>query len=151
MSMPTKHVLLSMSQNMRIYSFILLLTLFSCSSNYHYQKALKKGLEPIVSTDTIRVSTIDSIPVIKHDTIVYEKFFSSKDTVIKYQNVYVPKTRLEIRTEYKTIRDTIRLTRVVEKAKAKASRPRGFAGINWTLVLIVLGVVLSILMYLKSK
>jgi len=146
-----KRVLLSMSQNMRIYSFVLLLTLFSCSSNYHYQKALKKGLEPIVSTDTIRVSTIDSIPVIKHDTIVYEKFFSSKDTVIKYQNVYVPKTRLEIRTEYKTIRDTIRLTRVVEKAKAKASRPRGFEGINWTLVLIVLGVVLSILMYLKSK
>ena len=95
------------------------------------------------------MSTIDSIPVIKHDTIVYEKFFSSKDTVIKYQNVYVPKTRLEIRTEYKTIRDTIRLTRVVEKAKAKASRPR--RGVNWTLVLIVLGVVLSILMYLKSK
>ena len=136
---------------MRIYSFILLLTLFSCSSNYHYQKALKKGLEPIISSDTIRVSTIDSIPVIKNDTIIYERFFSSKDTVIKYQNVFVPKTRLEIRTEYKTIRDTIRLTRVVEKAKAKASRPSGFAGINWTLVLIVLGVVLSVLMYLKSK
>ena len=140
-----------MSQNMRIYSLILLLTLFGCSSNYHYRKALKKGLKPIVSTDTIRVSTIDSIPVIKHDTIVYEKFFSSKDTVIKYKNVYVPKTRLEIRTEYKTIRDTIRLTRVVEKAKAKASKPRGFAGINWTLVLIVLGVVISVLTYLKSK
>ena len=151
MSMLTKRVLLSMYQNMRIYSFILILTLFSCSSNYHYQKAIKKGLEPIVSTDTIRVSTIDSIPVIKNDTIIYERFFSSKDTVIKYQNVFIPKTRLEIRTEYKTIRDTIRLTRVVEKAKAKASRPRGFAGINWTLVLIVLGVVLSILMYLKSK
>ena len=137
-----------MSQNMRIYSFILLLTLFSCSSNYHYQKALKKGLKPIISSDTIRVSTIDSIPIIKHDTIVYEKFFSSKDTVIKYQNVFVPKTRLEIRTEYKTIRDTIRLTRVVEKAKAKASRPRQ---INWTLIIIVLSLVLGVLMYLKSK
>ena len=141
MSMLTKRVLLSMSQNMRIYSFILLLTLFSCSSNYHYQKALKKGLKPIISSDTIRVSTIDSIPVIKHDTIVYEKFFSSKDTVIKYQNVFVPKTRLEIRTEYKTIRDTIRLTRVVEKAKAKASRPRQ---INWTVIIIVVVIIASL-------
>ena len=136
---------------MRIFNIILLLTLFSCSSSYHYQKALKKGLKPLISSDTIRISTIDSIPVIYRDSIIYERFFSSKDTVIKYQNVYVPKTRLEIRTEYKTIRDTIRLTRVVEKAKAKASRPRGLAGINWTLVLIVLGVVLSVLMYLKSK
>ena len=136
---------------MRIYSLIFILTLFSCSSNYHYQKALKKGLEPIISSDTIRVATIDSIPVIYRDSIIYERYFSSKDTVIRYENVYVPKTRLEIRTEYKIQRDTIRLTRVVEKAKAKASRPTGFAGINWTLVLIVLGVVLSILMYLKSK
>ena len=141
MSMLTKRVLLSMSQNMRIYSFILLLTLFSCSSNYHYQKALKKGLKPIISSDTIRVSTMGSIPVIKHDTIVYEKFFSSKDTVIKYQNVFVPKTRLEIRTEYKTIRDTIRLTRVVEKAKAKASRPRQ---INWTVIIIVVVIIASL-------
>jgi len=136
---------------MRIYSLIFVLTLFSCSSNYHYQKALKKGLKPIISSDTIRVATIDSIPVIYRDSIIYERYFSSKDTVIRYENVYVPKTRLEIRTEYKIQRDTIRLTRVVEKAKAKASRPTGFAGINWTLVLIVLGVVLSILMYLKSK
>lgn len=102
-----------------------------------------------MSSDTIRVSTIDSIPVIKHDTIVYEKFFSSKDTVIKYENVYIPKTRLEIRTEYKTIRDTIRLTRVVEKAKAKASRPR--KGVNWTIIMIVISLILGVLIYLKSK
>ena len=149
MSMLIKHVLLSMFQNMRIYSFILLLTLFSCSSNYHYQKALKKGLKPIISSDTIRVSTIDSIPVIKHDTIFYEKFFSSKDTVIKYQNVFVPKTRLEIRTEYKTIRDTIRLTRVVEKAKAKASRPR--RGVNWTMIIIVVVIIASLFLFARGR
>ena len=137
-----------MSQNMRIYSFILLLTLFSCSSNYHYQKALKKGLKPIISSDTIRVSTIDSIPVIKNDTIIYERFFSSKDTVIKYQNVFVPKTRLEIRTEYKTIRDTIRLTRVVEKAKAKASRPRQ---INWTIIIIVVVIIASLFLFARGR
>ena len=133
---------------MRIYSLIFVLTLFSCSSNYHYQKALKKGLEPIISSDTIRVATIDSIPVIYRDSIIYERYFSSKDTVIRYENVYVPKTRLEIRTEYKIQRDTIRLTRVVEKARAKASTPKS---INWTLIIIIIISILSVFTYLKLK
>lgn len=133
---------------MRIFSLVFVLTLFSCSSNYHYQKALKKGLKPIISSDTIRVSTIDSIPIIYRDSIIYERFFSSKDTVIRYENVYVPKTRLEIRTEYKIQRDTIRMTRVVEKARAKASAPKS---VNWTLIIIVISVLLSALVYLKSK
>ena len=133
---------------MRIYSLIFILTLFSCSSNYHYQKALKKGLKPIISSDTIRVATIDSIPVIYRDSIIYERYFSSKDTVIRYENVYVPKTRLEIRTEYKIQRDTIRLTRVVEKARAKASAPKS---INGTLIIIIIISILSVFTYLKLK
>ena len=133
---------------MKIYSLIFILTLFSCSSNYHYQKALKKGLKPIISSDTIRVATIDSIPVIYRDSIIYERYFSSKDTVIRYENVYVPKTRLEIRTEYKIQRDTIRLTRVVEKARAKASTPKS---INWTLIIIIIISILSVFTYLKLK
>ena len=133
---------------MRIYSLIFVLTLFSCSSNYHYQKALKKGLKPIISSDTIRVATIDSIPVIYRDSIIYERYFSSKDTVIRYENVYIPKTRLEIRTEYKIQRDTIRLTRVVEKARAKASTPKS---INWTLIIIIIISILSVFTYLKLK
>ena len=128
---------------MRIYSLIFVLTLFSCSSNYHYQKALKKGLKPIISSDTIRVASIDSIPVIYRDSIIYERYFSSKDTVIRYENVYVPKTRLEIRTEYKIQRDTIRLTRVVERARAKASAPKS---VNWTIVLSVF--ILSLITFL---
>ena len=127
---------------------IILLILSSCSSSYHYRKALKKGLEPIVTSDTIRVSTIDSIPVVYRDSVIYEHFFSSKDTVIKYENVYVPKTRLEIRTEYKILRDTIRMTRVVEKARAKASKK---SSVNWTLIIIVVTLLLSVLVYLKSK
>ena len=105
---------------MRIFSLFLILTLFSCSAKYHYRKALKKGLEELISSDTIRISTIDSIPVIKHDTIVYEKFFSSKDTVVMYKNVYVPQTRLETRIEYKLKRDTLKMITRVEVQKAKA-------------------------------
>tara|TARA_R100001591_G_scaffold97671_1_gene103708 strand:- start:80 stop:502 length:423 start_codon:yes stop_codon:yes gene_type:complete len=105
---------------MRIFSLFLILTLFSCSANYHYRKALKKGLEVLKTSDTIRISTIDSIPVIKHDTIVYEHFYTSKDTVIYYKNIEIPKTRLETRIEYKLKRDTIKMITRVEVQKAKA-------------------------------
>ena len=105
---------------MRLFSLFLILALYSCSAKYHYRKAVKKGLEVLKTSDTIRISTIDSIPVIKHDTIVYQKFFSSKDTVLMYKNVYVPQTRLETRIEYKLKRDTLKMITRVEVHKAKA-------------------------------
>ncbi len=105
---------------MKVIYLICVLTLFSCSAKYHYRKAVKKGLEVVKTSDTIRISTIDSIPVIKHDTIVYEHFYSSKDTIIEYKNVYVPQTRLETRIEYKLKRDTLRMITRVEVQKAKA-------------------------------
>ena len=130
---------------MRIYSLICVLTLFSCSANYHYQKALKKGLKPLISSDTIRIATIDSIPIVVHDTIVYEKYFSSKDTIVHYENVFVPKTRLETRIEYKIHRDTIRLETRVEVQKAKASKQPNYF---W----LIIGVcILGFLMYVAGK
>ena len=104
---------------MKIYSLLLLLIIYSCSAKWHYNKALKKGLEITTKTDTLRITTIDSIPVIKHDTIVYEKFFTSKDTIVYYKDVYVPKTIREIRIENKLIRDTIRIK---ERAKVQVEK-----------------------------
>lgn len=134
---------------MRICSLFLILTLFSCSANYHYRKALKKGLEVVKTSDTIRITTIDSVPVIKHDTIVYEHFYTSKDTIVFYKNVEIPKTRLETRIEYKLKRDTIRLIRRVEihkaKAEAKANKKPNY-------ILLIIGIiVLAFLMYIAGK
>ena len=124
---------LTYKKNMRIYNLIFVLTLFSCSAKYHYNKALKRGLQVTQTSDTIRISTIDSIPVIKHDTIVYEHFYSSKDTIIEYKTVYVPKTRIETRIEYKLKRDTLRMITRVEvqraKAEAKANKKTNWWGI----------------------
>ena len=134
---------------MRICSLFLILTLFSCSAKYHYRKALKKGLEVVQPSDTIRITTIDSVPVIKHDTIVYEHFYTSKDTIVFYKNVEIPKTRLETRIEYKLKRDTIRMiTRVeVHKAKADAKTNR-----KPNYLLLLIGVcILGFLMYVGSK
>lgn len=88
---------------------ILILLLYSCSAKWHYNKAIKKGLEIVNKSDTIRIITIDSIPVIRDSVIVYERFYTSKDTIIEYRDVYIPKTIREIRIENKLIRDTIRI------------------------------------------
>ena len=101
---------------------ILILLLCSCSAKWHYKKAIKKGLEITTKSDTIRITTIDSIPVIQHDTIVYQKYFTSKDTVIYYKDVYVPKTIREIRIENKLIRDTIRIKEKANVQIAKEER-----------------------------
>lgn len=144
--MQTKLVqVLTYKKNMRIYSLICVLTLFSCSSNYHYRKALKKGLEPLISSDTIRIATIDSIPVVRHDTIIYEKYFSSKDTIVHYENVFVPKTRLETRIEYKIHRDTIRQVTRIEVERAKASKQP-----NYLLWIFLIVLVLAALQLLKK-
>ena len=138
---------------MRIYSLIFVLTLFSCSAKYHYNKAIKRGLQVTQTSDTIRIATIDSIPVIKHDTIVYEHFYSSKDTIIEYKTVYVPQTRLETRIEYKLKRDTLRMITRVEvqraKAEAKANKKPNYW---WMLIFaLVFGAVIFLLNKLISK
>ena len=111
-------------------------------------------MEITTKSDTIRITTIDSIPVIQHDTIVYQKFFTSKDTIIYYKDVYVPKTIREIRIENKLIRDTIRIKERADvklakeetkqaKIEHKSSPFLRFLGRMWWILLIG-GVVLGL-------
>ena len=122
---------------MKVIYLICVLTLFSCSAKYHYNKALKRGLQVTQTSDTIRISTIDSIPVIKHDTIVYEHFYSSKDTIIEYKTVYVPQTRLETRIEYKLKRDTLRMITRVEVQRAKAEAKTNKKTNWWGIIIFI--------------
>ena len=89
----------------KLIAFLSVLTLLSCSSErlaqYHYKKALKHGLKLIQDSDTIRIVSIDSFAVIKNDTIYWEKIITSKDTIVYFQNVYVPKTRFQTKIEYR--------------------------------------------------
>ena len=77
----------------------------SCSpakrAQYHYKKALKNGLQVVQDSDTIRITTLDSFPIVQNDTIFWEKFYTTKDTVIQFNNIYVPKTRWQTRIEYR--------------------------------------------------
>ena len=81
--------------------FIVLTLLYGCShakkAQYHYKKAVKFGLS--IANDTIKINTIDSVAVIVNDTIVWEKFITTKDTII--QILEMPKTRYQTRIEYR--------------------------------------------------
>ena len=125
--------------------FVLLFVLYGCSAQYHLNKAIKKGYKCEQTGDTIRITTLDSIPVIINDTIVWEKFITTKDTIIKYNTVYVPKTRQEKRIEYKLKVKTIYKDRIVEKAQAKAEGKKSQPKKNFFWLGVLVGVLLSII------
>ena len=129
---------------MRYLAIILLLS--SCSAQYHLNKAIKKGYKCEETGDTIRITTLDSIPVIIHDSIVWEKFITTKDTIIKYRTTYVPRTRFQERLAYKLKVKTIYKDRIVEKAQAKATRPRPRGNLSLLFVGVGIGLLLSYLL-----
>ena len=129
----------------RVLLLLLLFVLYGCSAQYHLNKAIKKGYTCEQTGDTIRITTLDSIPVIVNDTIVWEKFITTKDTIIKYNTVYVPKTRQDKRIEYKIKVKTIYKDRIVEKAQAKAEGKKNQPKKNFFWLGVLVGVLLSII------
>jgi hypothetical protein len=129
-----------------LIAILSVLTLLSCSSErkaqYHYKKALKHGLKLVQDSDTIRITSIDSFPVIKNDTIVWEKYLTTKDTIIQFKNIYVPKTRYQTRIEYKERVKTLRIEGKTKWKTAKATQVVKYRT-SWWLVLLafVLGFV----------
>ena len=130
--------------------------MFSCSSErlaqYHYKKALKHGLKLITDSDTIRIVSIDSVAVIKNDTIYWEKLISSKDTIIFFKNVYVPKTKWQTRIEYRyktqlVKQDVLKYKYIYKDSKNKKTKS------NWNLFLwgFISGVGLFFLLRLLDK
>ena len=102
--------------------FILLISLFlySCSAQYHLNKAIKKGYVCEDIADTLTITKLDSVLITKFDTTYYETFLKTFDTIVQWKTQYVPKTRLDKKIEYRIKVKTIYKDRIVEKAKARA-------------------------------
>jgi hypothetical protein len=107
------------------YILPLLILIVSCSApkraQWHYKRALANGLKVEQDSDTIRIATIDSIPVIKNDTIVWEKVLTYRDTIVQFKTVEIPKTKWQTRVE---MRERIKIEKIkgdtiVQKAKAE--------------------------------
>lgn len=135
---------------------IVLSLLFSCSdakkAQYHYKKALKYGLELVQDSDTIRIISVDSIPVVVNDTIRYEKIITTKDTIINFKNVYIPKTRWQTKIEYRyktqILKQDVLKYKYIYKTEKKEK-----AKTNWMLLLwgFIIGVLLSFVTRLLLK
>jgi hypothetical protein len=114
----------------------------SCGVNYHVRKAFNKGYRcEGGGADTIRISTIDSIPYVLRDSIAWEKVIVQKDTIVRYKRSYVPKTRLQTRIEYKLKRDTLRMIQKIEVVKWKTEKHKNTKP---NILLLVLGFAVGI-------
>jgi RsiW-degrading membrane proteinase PrsW (M82 family) len=131
---------------------LILSLLFSCSdakkAQYHYKKAVKFGLS--IANDTIKINTIDSVAVIVNDTIRYEKFITTKDTII--QILEMPKTRYQTRIEYRyktkiLKQDVLKYKYIYKDAKKQKAKT------NWMLLVwgFIIGVLLSFVTRLLLK
>ena len=135
---------------------IVLSLLFSCSNakkaQYHYKKALKYGLELVQDSDTIRIISVDSFAVIRNDTIVWEKIITSKDTIINFKNVYVPKTRWQTKIEYRYKTQILKQDVLKYKYIYKTEKKQK-AKTNWMLLVwgFIIGVLLSFVTRLLLK
>jgi hypothetical protein len=107
---------------------------------------MKKGYRCEEVADTIQITSVDSFPVIIHDSIVWERFFVTKDTIVKYKTSYVPKTRWQTKIEYKLKRDTIRQIEKIEVSKNK-SQKKG----NGNLWLFIIGFAIGMVTHYLFK
>ena len=124
-----------------ILSLILAIFSTSCGVNYHVRKAIKKGYRCDEVADTIQVLTIDSIPYVLNDSIYFERVLVQKDTIVRYNRSYVPKTRLQTRIEYKLKRDTLKMIQKVEVVKWKTEKHKN---VKPNILLLVLGFAVGI-------
>jgi hypothetical protein len=119
----------------------------SCSApkraQWHYKKALKNGLQVVQDSDTIRITTVDSIPVIHNDTIVWEKFYTTKDTIVFFKNIIIPKTRWQTRIEY---RYKTRVERIRGKTIYKTAQAEQVVKYRWAWWPIVISFIIGILL-----
>ena len=136
----------------KLFILITSVFLYSCSAQYHLNKAIKKGYVCEDIADTLTITKLDSVLVTKFDTTYYETFLKTFDTIVQWKTQYVPKTRLDKRIEYKIKVKTIYKDRIVEKAQAKAegqkaksevklNRPKG--NLNLLFVGVAIGLLLS--------
>ena len=124
-----------------------LLWLGSCSATYHLNKYQSKGGV---------CGKIDTIRVTKYDTINHKYYYM--DSLVIVNDRIVPKTRTEIRYEYKFKRDTIRLKETqikylykTERKKISNDKKRSSTGILNRIIAILMVVAAIVISFLVSK
>jgi hypothetical protein len=130
-----------------LVTFLILLMLYSCSASYHYGKAVKKGMRCETISDTIEIQKIDSV-FINNEWL---KYVTKHDTIINYKQVFVPKTRYQIKTEYKLKRDSIEVIKYKTKIEYKTIKKKLNFPIKILIICFAIGFVIALLkVYIKK-
>ena len=125
-----------------LISILWLIFMTSCSAQHHYNKAVKKGLKVETNSDTIRLTKIDSVYINNEWVKVVTEF----DTIIQFNTVIVPKTRLQERLIYKTKKDSFETIKYVTRQETKQVAKQSFP---WRILIVCLfiGLVISVIKY----
>jgi hypothetical protein len=123
-----------------IMSFFILLMLYGCSASYHYGKEVKKGMRCETISDTIEIQKIDSI-FINNEWV---KIVTKYDTIVRYNQVFVPKTRYQIKTEYKIKRDSIEVVKYKVKTEYKTIKKKWNFPIKILIICFAIGFVIAL-------
>jgi len=125
-----------------LISILWLIFMTGCSASYHYGKAVKKGMRCETISDTIEIQKIDSV-FINNEWV---KYVTKYDTIIKFNTVYVPKTRFQERLIYKTKKDSFETIRYVTRQETKQVSKQSFP---WRILIVCLfiGLVISVIKY----
>ena len=99
------------------FIIVLAFILSSCTATYHLEKFQKKG-GVCGKIDTLLV--LDSVPYVINDTVIYRYFY--RDSLYVVNDRVIPKTRYELRTEYKIHCDTIRLKETIIRENRKIEK-----------------------------
>jgi len=136
-----------------VFMFLLSIYLFfmiSCSAKFHQRKFIEKGGKIICDTTVVTVNTIIKGKDGK-DSIIY------REVSVKCPELQAPLTRYEIRYQYKTIRDTLKLIKYNTKYKYKEAiktikndKRKGFA-FNFRFLGVIAFLILLIVLLFKFK
>ena len=136
-----------------VFMFLLSIYLFfliSCSAKFHQRKFIQKGGKIISDTTVVTVNTTIKGKDGK-DSIIY------REVSVKCPELQAPLTRYEIRYQYKTIRDTLKLIKYNTKYKYKEAiktikndKRKGFA-FNFRFLGIIAFLILLIVLLFKFK
>lgn len=87
---------------------------FGCSATRLHDKAVKKGYTHSVQVDTLRITYLDTLIIVKGDSVIYKQVLKYRDSLVYQVNTeYIPKWR--VRFDNKRFADSLAATRAMYK------------------------------------
>ena len=85
---------------------------FGCSATRLHDKAIKKGYVHTVHIDTLRVPYLDTLIIVKGDSVIYKQVLKYRDSLVYQVNTeYMPKWR--VRFDNKRFADSLAAIRAM--------------------------------------